>query len=240
MAAENDLFIDGESGLPLPIYPSNVQRRHWDWHHHFFPVDDPRLQGEGGRAVAYSRIQHVPRSLHQRYHRLLIAQEGNIPLPTDTSSRIYTTVLALAKYLPRQAVDVSGASPKLVELDDITHQRMRSHQLKPQEGTKWRIGNFMMNAILDQGLYGIDELTVEEFIETPDFRRRQALGHKILEEAIERGIEPVDPLYRAGWRAGLISPACPPEPVAFVQQTFAGHQEDYFDDMQQRLLTRVA
>lgn len=237
MAVVEIIPMDEASMLPLPIYPVMVPGRS-DWHHSFYERNDPRLQGLGGKAVRHCRMQYIARALHDSYHDFY--RHAYRPLPTDTMSQFYTVVMAASHYLPRVAVDVSGTEPVLRKLDDITHRRIRSRELSFQPRTEWGIGMFLMGVVLSQQFDHIHEQTIEEFLDTYDDKRRRALGHFIIAQAVERGVEPIDPVYRRAWKSGLIPPTQPDEPVAHVQRLFAGHIPDYFDLLQDRLLQTTA
>lgn len=236
MAAEF-LPTDEYTGIPLAIYPSVVGGREDD-HHAFFEHEDWRLQGLGGKAIRHCRLQRVKRTLHERYHDFY--REHERPLPTNDIDRFFVTIWAIADYLPRTAVDVSGSAPIFRQLDDSTYQYIRSHKLRQQRGTAWSTGVFLMNVVLGQNLDHVRDTHVDEFLHTPHPRRRRALGHLLIAEAIRVGVEPIEAPYRKAWRDRLIAPRRPDDPVACVQQAFNGHTADYFDMLTMRLTTSVA
>lgn len=131
MSARRETPADEISGLPLPIWPNSEissGQTGWDQHHHFHPKNDELLKNDsgnsnpGGSFLRHSRLQFVPRNLHNVYHKIYKGPELNV----DEQERYLKGILSLAGYLPKQAIDVTKSAKKdfIKNIDDYTYKQM--------------------------------------------------------------------------------------------------------------------
>jgi hypothetical protein len=205
MAAEAITPID-EIGMPLPLAPTNLEihdasQPKPDWHHHFHPKKSPLLtEDDGGKAVRGARLQKADWGLHHnKYHSYY---EGP-PLPNTQSQKFGIAVLASAGYVPAEAIDLSSEEPRIVTLSSSQRYRLwRSGELRI--GAPDTVRKFLQEYTLGQNLAEVNEKLVDEFLNTPSEQRRYKLGGVLLDFAIEKAVEPLDPFYRTAWKKGYI------------------------------------
>ncbi len=212
-----------EFGVPYLICPYDAPARHtqrWDDDHSYFFSDLPELNDQAGRALRVSRVQHIPRWLHDRKHNLFFTN-GVEQLPTSQSDKFALIVLAVAGYASRSALDLRGTEPKLITMSENTYRFVRgrrqlhfemrkSHTLgcRTPEQSANKIGMFFAEYIRQHGFEDIvNESVVDEFLHTSNSAKRRKLGNKIIGHAAEAAVEPIKPLYREAFSAGFVRPA---------------------------------
>jgi hypothetical protein len=239
---------DPETGLPYPIAPVWNSKNHVDsWedrHHAAYQSLDPRMVGEAGRSVRHSRIQIVPRWLHNRYHSFY--HEG-IQLPSSELDKFCFAVLACAGVIPNKAIDVSGQKPKLVNIDSKGYgYYRRNNRIHPEvkinkhthedDYAKYR-GIFFMKYILENNLETISPELLERFLETDknhNFKKRTRLGWLIVAKAIEGATEPITPIYKKAQELGMLDRTCPTDPRQVIKKTITYHPPNYFDELEKK------
>ncbi len=237
---------DEFSDLPLPIFPAEYSNDwHHDQHHAFFPNVSPLLQGPAGRILRHSRLQYGNADLHSEYHYLY----DGVQVPLDPKQRLATIVLACAGYVPETAIDVRYRKPVEVRLDAELRRHMQEDLIYPEarmsDTTGLDINNsqrgiFLMNCALNEDLDHIRSTLLEEFVETPDPKRRLKLGMFIVDRAFDRATEPVQDVYRIAHRRGYIHPAQRDDPVGLMRAIVLNHQPDYFRTLEERVLETLA
>jgi len=241
-----------EYGMPYPIHPYQSPAGERDIrtndHHSFYQRNALELQGEAGRAVRYSRCLTVTRWLHNNFH--IAFPDGLDNLPSTEPDKFAVTVLAVAGYMPRKALDVRDpANPGLVPMSGKTYDFVRGrkqmhYETKHNRSTGCRdedyaarhIGKFFANYVQKQDLTSISSKDIRAFISSGKTNRRRMLGMKILREAIEMAVEPVDPMYVHALEEGLVKKA---QPKASDVVTLVFPEErwpEYFQPLRRQLL----
>lgn len=208
-------------GMPYLLHPYDPpanQTRRWDDDHSFFFSSSPELTDDAGKALRYSRVQRVPRWLHDRKHNIHYP-DGVEQLPQTEQDKFGLTVLACAGYVSPYAIDVRSDSPRLVKMSQRTYDFVKGKRqlhvetrrdevmrYRTQAHAKRRIGLFFAEYAKRQDISDLDEGTVDQFLHTSSAKVRQRLGNVILGHAIEVAVDPVRPLYREALSAGLVRP----------------------------------
>ncbi len=245
MAAEVVSPVDELTGMPLPILPVDKNAPS-NWHHHFHPNNDPKLQGANGRALRYSRVQYVSKRLHDRYHKEFFGP----PLPGDDSGRFLLIILSCAGYIPRQAIDVSHAEPRVVGLHSSVYEPLRKSRrlgfearkrtvagdMSTEGRAKAEIGKFLCHFVIEQDLPHLEK-EINRFLNALSEKKRRQLGSTILRRAIEVAAEPVEPIYREAWRRHLVEPALPNRAATFISKIVEPYLPDYVPELEKKLLT---
>lgn len=218
MAAELETPVCEATGLPLPIAPSeqsNDASARRDWHHHFHPRLSPLLAHDSlsGSAVRSARIQLVDYATHHNdYHGNYLGP----PLPVTETDKFGLVILATAGYIPREGLDFSGNEPKRVELSHEQRKRMRgSGELKVAAISP--IQKFITAYTMDQDLSHVDEMIIDEFLNTTDKEQKLKLGSSLLRLAVRQAADPIIPMYRQAWKNGLIDQQVPSKAQRFVR-----------------------
>lgn len=205
MAAEAYTPID-EIGMPLPLAPTDLEihdasQPKPDWHHHFHPRKSVILREDwGGDAVRNSRVQLADyRVHHNEYHNYFYGPE----LPITAQQKFGIAVLAIAGYVPAEAIAFKRGKPRIVRLTEDQRSRLlTSGELKIAAPETVR--NFLAEYTVKQDLTHADESIVDEFIHTDEIEKKYELGGALLKLAIEKAVEPLDPFYRTAWKKGYI------------------------------------
>lgn len=234
-----------EFGMPYLIHPYRPPRgmtQRWDDDHSFFFRDLPELNDEAGKALRLSRVQHVPRWLHDRKHNDFYPG-GVEQLPQTDADKFALTVLACGGYTSRLALDLRGGDPKLVKMSRPTYDFVRGKkQLHPEtrkdHGLGYRtpgyslrvIGTFFADYVRKQHIDEVvDESVIDEFLHTRNTENRAMLGNFIIEKAIDLAVEPIEPKYRIAAKAGLVRPrakrASEAVKLVFKPQRWADYHE---------------
>ncbi len=185
------------------------------------------------RAIRWSRLQETERILHNRCHD---AYDG-VTLPLDVHKRFLVTLLYAANYIPQQAIDLSKPRPKIITLDEyMRRQLLEPGILHKQKRMEARIGYYFGRYIVNYGLAAVKEtIEVSQFLEAKDALERQRLGHRIIRNAAQVVIDPVEGIYQSARAKGRISQSRPKRALGFMIQHFDHKQPDYFDTIEQEL-----
>lgn len=206
----NRLFPADELDIPLSIYipakyrdgEGKLDRSRYgvDRHHRFAPKKLLiHKQGEIGKVLRYSCLQIVPKELHSRFNS---SYEKPL-LPETRAAKFGALLLSIARYLPAEAIDVSGDSPQRIELTDDERQLIWSNnELRPEQGSK--VQREILQYVAKQDINGVDESLVEEFLTTPDNGLRVERGKQLFRIAAEVAVEPVMQAYIDAWESKLL------------------------------------
>jgi hypothetical protein len=235
MAAEAVTPIDKNSGLPLPIAPTECSLPISDgmvanWHHHFHPSTHETLQYPdledklrvlGGRALRHCRMQLVAVQDHnyglQSYHNYFKGP----PLPTEPKEQFEQVVFACSGYIPDQAIDIRSGEFKVINLN--RNQKNVLHQTKyTKDYRNFRYGyepirDYFKEYAFSQDISSLDELAIEEFLLTQDVNRRKFLGHLLLAKVIEIATDSVDEKYKKYKKTGYLHPMMPSRSYSLVK-----------------------
>lgn len=248
--------IDVSTRSPYPIAPVWDRKRYeetWeDRHHSAYQRLAPELQGEAGRSVRHSRVQLVPRWLHDRYHSFY---PDGIELPETDLEKFCFATLAFAGVIPNKAIDVSGKKPKLVDIDAKGYRYFRkTGRIYPEVKINKRTGQddyakhrgiFFMNYVLENNIDEISPDLLNKFIsmdKTRYSKQRAQLGWLIVGKAIEKATEPIKPLYRKAQEMGMLDKSCPNDPRQVIKRAVRHYPPNYFDELEKKagLLLGVA
>ncbi|MCA9348325.1 hypothetical protein KC867_02855 [Candidatus Saccharibacteria bacterium] len=240
-----------EFGMPYLIHPYDPPRgssRRWDDDHSFFFSNSTELRDKAGKALRCSRVQYVPRWLHDRKHKMYGG--GVEQLPTDSEDKFALTVLACAGYASRHALDLRGYEPRLTWMSRDTYEFVKGkkrlyteHRSNSALGYRTadrsikRIGVFFANYIRTHGFDDvIDDTVVDEFLYSKNQERQQKLGNKIIGHATLVVVDPIKPIYVEALRAGSLRHGLD-HPFKAVERMFPRQLwPDYHDALRQDLL----
>lgn len=237
-------------GMPFLLHPYEApahETQRWDDDHSFFFSSSPELMGQAGAALRYSRVQHVPRWLHDRKHNIHYP-EGLEWLPDNVQDKFALTILACAGYVSPFAIDVRGTSPQLVRMSRVTYDFVKGRrQLYPemrrdqnlgfrtQAHAKRRIGIFIAEYVKDQDISDVSEEVIDQFLHAPGQKTRRRMGNVILGKAIEVAVDPIRPIYQRALGEELLRPV-ESHPMRVVTQLFPQQRwSDYHCALEQRL-----
>lgn len=212
MAASLITPIEEVTGIPYPLYPSrelppvpvgrarNIERIA-DWHHPFHPRQELIHGNLGDVAVRHCRIQWAEyNDHHHRYHGAFIGPA----LPEEPVDQFRTVVLAVAGYVPQQAIGFDSRSrPIIKEICDSERKML-------WDGRQIRVANlatardFMLNYTLTRDFSDINLGTIDEFLHTTNLNRKKELGGTLLAIAAYQAAEPMENLYRSLRRSHLL------------------------------------
>jgi len=248
VAAERETPVDEETGLlfPYSIFTASDDRgikKTWnDWHHGFSPRNDVILaETDGGVFLRDSRLQLVPRWLHERYHQIYTGP----PIPTTGRDQLLIGILAVAGYLPDFAIDVtkSAKNNHLVRIDKSLRRQMSAPDFLKHGISKdinmqryARIGRFMMAEVLNQNISSVDERGIEEFLETKNQETRIRIGREIIKLLIERATEPIEPIYDRAYKSNRLATTHIRRASGIIKVVTSRHHPDYIDDLHQKIL----
>jgi len=204
------LFPADELGIPLSIYIPGEYRSEdgkldksrygLDRHHRFAPKKLLiHKQGEIGKVLRYSCLQVVPKELHARFN----SRYDKPLLPETRAAKFGALLLSIARYLPAEAIDVSGDSPLKRELTDNERQLIwANNELRPEQGSK--VQREILQYVAKQDINGVDESLIEEFLTTPNNILRIERGKQLFRIAAEVAVEPVEQAYIDAWESKLL------------------------------------
>ncbi len=222
MAAELITPTDELTGMPLPIAPIDSPYKS-DWHHHFHPKLSPLLQNDiGGKAVRAARIQKVDYPTHHNdYHGIYLGP----PLPETDEDKFAMTIMSAAGYMPDSAIKFNKRQPEIIKLDPQLQRRMQtSGEIKV--GGSGSVGAFIRQYVMQQPIESINvnELTIEEFLETKDNERRLEIGHALLGLITKKATEPVAEVYYQAFKKDKLLPGVPGNVRRFTKAKL-GHKK---------------
>lgn len=193
-------------GMPLPLAPQAELRADRgepqpDRHHHFHPRKSIVLTRDlGGQAIRNLRLQKSDyRTHHIDYHRYY----DGPPLPETPQEQFGIVLLGSAGYVPERAIRFHEGQPEEVPLTTKQRQLLWDRGDLYIASTK-AVKDFIVDYTTSQDIIEVDERLVDEFLNTPNAQRRYHLGGRLLQLAIEKATEPIDPFYRTAWKKGLI------------------------------------
>jgi hypothetical protein len=197
-------LLDEDTDFPLPLFPTldapNVYTRRGelyhkdpDDHHFFFPrktFTDDNLP-PGGKVVRVSRIQTVRRYHHDAAHKLMAPP----PEISDPERQFGMSVLALSNFIPRQAIDVRGVDPRVVDLSDAEYALLRDMtRVDFVPAYHATIGKFFIDVLAANHLTAVDEATRCQFLEAEqNSASKRAFGMRILKMMSLDAVTPLNP-----------------------------------------------
>jgi hypothetical protein len=213
--------VDELTKLPLPIYTRRYDyfQHERNFHHHFHPINSPELQGYyDGKPVRYSRGQDVQKYLHTRYHDIFYGP----PLPETKKDKFTMTVLALSGVVPREAIDLyTHGEFRVIDLSKGEHsfisspsrlqmesaRKNKAGEAKTQKDRQRdRVGRFFADYVVEQALQEvITPEIIHKFIKTKDEKEKRALGHMMLENAVDSSVAELVSLHAQAKKSGMIS-----------------------------------
>lgn len=207
MAAELVTPIDELTGIPLPLVQTvqmRPERFEPDWHHPLHPRRSPELTGNlGGEALRNCRVQRVSYELHHHeYHETYAGPQ----LPATELDKLKVITAAAAGYIPEAAITFSGRhQPKIIKLSSDKRQALW-HSGRIKIGSPKKVQEFLQEYTLSQPLDGVNDSTIDEFLNTDDEFRRVQLGDTLLGLAVYQVAKPISRMYKEAYEAELIPP----------------------------------
>lgn len=252
MAADRITPVDELIGLPLPIWPNNnlppktELPTHDNPHHHFHPENSEIINiPEEGKFLRNSRIQILPRWIHNEYHKKYVGPE----LPETEEKRLLLGVFAVAGYLPKYAINAPESVKKdkdiIIPIDAITYSSMiKRTQLRCEvTKSKERSENacaFIMRVVFKQEISTINQFIVEEFLDTKDETIRLERGMQIIDELIQQSTEPIEPIYRFAYKNNMIRRSDIKNAGSLVRKITKQQQPKYIKYLKEQLETTIA
>jgi len=212
MAAEYATPLDLETGIPLPIMPRadlppvprgrggrNLERIA-DWHHPFHPRPVLLAGDQGDQAVRHCRTQWADyEDHHHRYHNVFVGPT----LPESAEEQFRTVVLAAAGYVPDHAIAFNDRRATIKPLQPEAREFLwKTGQIRVAGPADVR--NFLFAYTLRHDFSGINNRTIDEFLNSPSMQRRRELGRTLLGLAARDAARPVQDIYRDSLAHGLI------------------------------------
>lgn len=238
MAAEAYTPID-DIGMPLPLAPTDLETHDAsqpkpDWHHHFHPRRSLILtQDWGGDAIRNARVQKANWNTHHlEYHNYYQGPE----LPDTPAQKFGITVLAVAGYVPEEAIEFVKSEPSIIRLSDGQRNRLlKSGELRCAAPEIVR--KFLIEYTVKQEFTDVKDSIIDEFLNTSDDLRRYRLGGTLLNLAVDKAVEPLDPFYRTAWKKGYIhrTSAYRPQRLVRTKLKFKSHQAELINRLHKEL-----
>lgn len=237
--------VDSLTGLPYPIISGrdidnlrglNVVNKN----HAFFPKSDLRLKTISGLALRVCRLQTVEAKYHNygehAYHNFY---EGPT-IPESDNERFRTIIFALAGYIPRQGIDLTGAEPVERDMTEREYDKLRTidhGDYKYFTYGESAIRVFFRQLVLDNAINTDVEL-LDKFVNTRNTQHRRQLGHTILQNSADIVAVPVEKDYHDVLSSGLLKPTVPDRSVVYIRKAIRNRRR-----VEERMfspLTRVA
>ena len=247
--------------LPLPVLMTGTDFsfKEPNYHHHFHPSKSAELgfneRGKKlptqhpdyleGRALRYSRGQHIPKWLHNRYHDIFYGPE----LPQGAQAKFTAVVLACAGVVPREAIDLYAPGEfNVVSLDDKQHEFIRRRlyyegaaSTRESYDKKNKIGKFLAEYALSNSIEAIVGQTevkkkVDEFLVPKSEAGRRAAGRFLLEHAIDASVADLIPLHEEARKEGMIKKSRKKLGEVVLKYFPEKRFIDYFDPLEERLV----
>ena len=225
MAAELITPTDQLTGMPLPILNPAMTRGYTgpvfksDWHHSFHPSTSAVLKGTpGGIALRNCRAQRVHYGVHHYdYHRLFRGPD----IPEEEDEQFRLVVLAAAGYVPDEALtfDKHG-DPMIVHMKTAQRERLWSDQ-QMKLWTPRKVRDFIQDYILGQDFSPVKQLTIEEFLTTPDEQKRWELGCTLLGYASLKATDSIKDTYKEARVSTYLPPTRAQTAARFVLGTLS-------------------
>jgi hypothetical protein len=188
--------------LPAPMTPQaenakGEENRQADLNH-MYPIyevatcESPALASDIAKAALIgARVQWVDFGQHHYvYNQLFVGPE----LPQTDAGLFTALAMATAGYIPENALDLSGAEPKIIGL--TTKQRKwlwtEGHVTVRCQSD---VSRYLLDYVMASEIDHIPQIEVEEFLYTFDYDRRLQLGRKVVGQIIERAAEPLEVPY---------------------------------------------
>lgn len=244
---------DPETGLPLPIIPScrflpADRPNEADWHHLWTRRCHPAYESAGGLALRNSMVQLIDVELHNQGKGSYHAHYDWIDVPEGEDEQFGLIIPSVAGFIPELGVDLSTEEPVIRPFTPSELEFMRIPD--DERGYSYRhvtyryepIRKFLTDYVVKQDLSHIEDVTIEEFLTTPDENTRRFLGHYLLAQAAEVAAEKIEPAYRINKKRGLLHPLVPAQPYRKIKYTLGSPlwQEVYiFPKLSERLMSAV-
>ncbi len=215
--------------LPLPVLMNSTDFNFigGNYHHNFHPQKSPELGYDPltgnrfksdddrlleGLAVRFSRGQHMPVWLHNRYHDTFAGP----PLPQTTKDKFTSVVLACAGVVPRQAINLyKPGEYEIVELTDRQHDFIAQNIFyegynKHKRGPRNRIGQFLAEYTINNAVAPLlsereIKKIVNKFLKPTNRYQRIAAGRYLLTCAIDASVAELMPVYKEAQHEKLVS-----------------------------------
>jgi len=226
---------DELTGLPLPLVPVQNPERP-DWHHHFHPRRSPLLEDLGGQAVRNVRVQRVDYGRHHYDYHLTYSGP---PLPTTEDEQFATVIMAATGYIPPRAIGFKQGRPRITNLHEDLRDRLRkSGDIKIY--SQGVVNEFIRQYVLAQNISAINvnELTIDEFLNTSNTERQRVLGHTLLGLITDKATEEIDEIYYQAYRSRLVLPGLPNNVQRFTKTMLGNRRmrDNLVGQLHQRLL----
>jgi hypothetical protein len=208
--------VDEATGLPYCFAPYDglapVARngenlaRLGDWNHQFprYEVkcsENPALDQLGKQALIGSRVQWVDFSQHHDlYNNLFVGPRQ----PQTREALACTLVMAEAGFIPDVAIDLSRSQPREMAVSPEQRRYLwESGQVRVWDTVSVR--KWLFRYVFEQEVDHIRPSKLDEFLHTPDLQHRIQLGHTLAAKIVERAVEPIDGVYSAARKQGLLA-----------------------------------
>ncbi len=194
--------------LPPVIWPAPNPERVADWDHHFpkvetkYTANPVLLDDEANLALMNLRVQWT--TFHDHHDVWNHAPYIGPLQPADKKQLAATLLFGLGNYIPPIGLDLSAGSPREARLSAEQRRHLwKSGQVRvADESLAIR---YLQKYTLAQEVDHINESELEEFLRTPDPKRKLYLGHCLAAKVIERAVEPFDATYVKARKLGLLS-----------------------------------
>lgn len=195
-------LVDEATGVPLPI----VTKRRLppvgqslnaqgdvvaDLNHNYHPRERLTHGSAIEIALRNSRVEWVHRDDHNSYHGEFWGH-----IIGDEAQVVKQVVFSAAGFVPDRGLQYDGRDEaKIIRLNRRTRRDLwESGRIKVLNAVTIRDG--LVDVALRKDFKGINESTIDEFLNTVDLKRRFELGSNLLSLAVRDVVTPLTPVYR--------------------------------------------
>lgn len=233
------------TGVILPLWAPPGNYRKSNRHHAHYYENQFKNGPQHMRAVRFSRLQRVDRRLHQAYHDSF--DGTHFPTPGEAFD---VTLLNVARYIPRFAVDMTRGCPDIIELSRKQKAELRKPKVLTIEDDPHHVrdvGRYLMDYAVALDLSTEKQKEVEEFVslmragldDTSRQHRLEQLGMDLTDTAIGLAVSPLEGVYRRARQNLYLCEGAPITAFAALKSFVRGHEADYFGALAERQAAHI-
>ena len=226
MPGKPEVPVDHLTHFPLPLAPDinlpampefdapeylTYDRAITNFHHPLFRRRELEDMGDGGAAARDARVQWTWTEWHDRLHEEWGGLDQHLPRIPKAQCR--TALLGLMDYVPRQVIDCSRPTPRIVTTSRWQRDILRAQIRVGRNGE--RIRRFLLDYSVEFGGPQVDPGTIDTFLwlaKKPNTRPRRLweLAGVILNQSIDPLLTPsLHEIYAYTKNRGLVRPGLP-------------------------------
>ena len=90
----------------------------------------------------------------------------------------------------------------------------------------------MMRVVLNQDVNIIDQLVIEQFLDTKNDDTRLEMGRLIIDNLIEQSTEPIEPIYKFVYRKNMVRKRNIRQASGVIREVTCPQHPRYLDDLE--------